>query len=290
MTFKKIGIIIFLIFTLIPFKIIFAENSNVGFIPENIWYSKDPFEEGDKVKIYTLVFNPDERELSGTVVFFDKSTFLGKKDFKAPAKSVKDINIDWVATVGDHVIFAKIENAKFLISKDKYEEVYVAENKTEESKRAVSKKIISELPEKISNKLNDSDTISNLQKTISENTPSIIKDTIEQTTNSLEKIRINTNNSIEDKRGNVKKEIDILNKTKTSKETQISENGIENKETVKEAIKSTETKNLALKPFKYAEYFLLTIFGFILKNKIVFYGLLILIIFWILRFLWRKIF
>ena len=58
---------------------ILAQSSNTGFVPGNIWYSKDPFEEGDKVKIYTFIFNPDSRELSGTVIFFDKTVLLGKK-------------------------------------------------------------------------------------------------------------------------------------------------------------------------------------------------------------------
>ena len=117
MTFKKVSIVLFLIFSLFPIQKIFAQNSNTGFVPGNIWYSKDPFEEGDKIKIYTFIFNPDARELSGTVIFFDKTVLLGKKDFIILSKSANDISIDWTVTAGDHTIFGKIENAKFLISK-----------------------------------------------------------------------------------------------------------------------------------------------------------------------------
>lgn len=291
MRFKKISAFIVLVFCLMPTSFIFAQISNVGFIPANIWYSKDPFEEGDKIKIYTLVFNPDDRELSGTVVFFDNSTFLGKKDFKTSPKSVKDIYIDWTVDVGNHTIFAKIENAKFLISKDKYEEVYVAENKTEESKRNVSKKIIAEIPEKILDSVNSSAPVSGIQKTIKENTPVFVTKTIDNTTNFLENIRENSKNSLENKKGEVQKEIDVLNKMKIDKEAKITEDGnIKKGETVKEAIKSKETSNIALKPFKYAEYFVLATLAFVFKNKIVFYGILFLIIFWILRFIWRLIF
>ena len=137
MTLKKVGIFLILIFSIVPIQSIFAQVPNVGFIPANIWYSKDPFQEGDKIKVYTLVYNPAERELSCTVIFFDNTTLLGTKNITVSAKSVKDASIDWTVTAGEHVIFAKIENAKFLISKDNYEEVYLAENKTEESKRSV---------------------------------------------------------------------------------------------------------------------------------------------------------
>src|ERR1035437_2096929 len=99
---KYILILSFLILILFPLYKISAQTSNVGFIPANIWYSKDPFEEGDKIKIYTLVFNPDSRELSGTVLFFDDTVFLGKQDFVVPAKGVKTISIDWTVIAGDH--------------------------------------------------------------------------------------------------------------------------------------------------------------------------------------------
>jgi len=144
MTRKKILWLVILLLCLLPVFKIQAQDSNAGFVPGNIWYSPDPFEEGDKIKIYTVLFNPDAREFSGTVIFFDKTTFLGKKDFKVGARSVLDVSIDWTVSVGEHVIFAKIENAKFLISAGKYEEVYLLGNQTEESERTVKKKIITQ--------------------------------------------------------------------------------------------------------------------------------------------------
>ncbi len=140
MILRKIGIILFLIFSLLPMEKISAQSPNTGFVQANLWYSKDPFEEGDKIKIYTFIFNPDARELSGIVVFFDKTVLLGKKEFTIPAKTANDVSIDWTVTAGDHTIFGKIENAKFLVSAGKYEEVYIAENETEKSSRTVSKK------------------------------------------------------------------------------------------------------------------------------------------------------
>ena len=56
------------------------------------------------------------------------------------------------------------------------------------------------------------------------------------------------------------------------------------------ASKENVKTNPLLKPFKYVEVFLLSVFSFILNNTILFYGLLVIIIFFILRFIWKKIF
>src|SRR3989338_5661631 len=70
MTLKKALIFVLIINSLFGACRAYAQSSNAGFVPGNIWYSLDPFLEGDKIKIYTLIFNPDPRELSGTVIFF----------------------------------------------------------------------------------------------------------------------------------------------------------------------------------------------------------------------------
>ena len=271
MTLKKIGTILFLIFSLLPIQKIFAQDSNIGFVSGNIWYSQDPFEEGDKIKIYTFIFNPDNRELFGTVIFFDKTILLGKKDFTIPAKTANDISIDWTVTVGDHTIFAKIENAKFLVSKGKYEEVYLAENETEKSSRTVSKKIISKENSETSSETNTGTTVLDIKKIIEEKTPTFITEPIASTVNTLEEFRINTNIASDNKKEEIKNEIKILDAKKT---------------TSKENIKT----NPFLKPFKYVEVFLLTVFSFILNNTILFYGILTIVVFFILRFIGKKIF
>lgn len=266
MAFKKIWVVLFLIFFLFPICKIYGETSNAGFIPANIWYSKDPFQEGDKIKIYTLIFNPDQREFSGTVIFFDKTVFLGKKDFTVPAKGIKDISIDWTATVGDHIIFGKIENAKFLISKDEYEEAYLAKDETEQNKRTVSKKII---PKEAS----DADTkselntaspsqIEKIRDMIVEKTPDFIAKPIANTANAIEGFRENVGTVSENKKQKVKMEIKALE----------------------------ENKSKILKPFKYAELFLFTLSSAIFNNKFIFYGILIIGVFLLFRWLWLKIF
>ena len=125
---KKGFIIFYLIFSVFSGFFVFSFISihksyaslDAGFVNSNIWYSQDNFTEGDKIKIYTVIFNPDSRQFSGTVSFFDKTVLLGKKNFSISGNGVNNVSIDWTVIAGDHTIFAKIENSKFLISDGKY--------------------------------------------------------------------------------------------------------------------------------------------------------------------------
>ena len=289
MTFKKISIIIFLIFSILPINKIFAQIPNVGFVPGNIWYSKDPFEEKDKIKIYTFVYNSDERELSGTVVFFDKTTLLGKKDFTLGGKTAGDVSIDWTVSAGDHTVFGKIENAKFLISHGKYEEVFIAYNETEKSSRTVSKKITIGQTDNNTNSISNisdtiSNSISNIKNTVEEKTPDFITKPINSTTNVLEEFRQNANITSDIKKEEIKKEIESLYSTKDISDKKVildSKSSLDSKTTLPTYI---------IKPFKYVELFFLTIFSYITNNKIIFYGVFIVLVFFILRFIWKKIF
>jgi len=293
MNLKKIGIVLFLVLFLFPLAKIQAETSNAGFIPANIWYSKDPFQEGDKIKIYTLIFNPDSRELSGTVNFFDKTVFLGKKDFKVPAKGVKDISIDWTATVGDHTIFGKIENAKFLVSKDKYEVAYLAKDETEQSKRTVSKKIIPKETSTDSNSelnTNNPGQIESIRNLIVEKTPDFIAKPISATAIAIEGFRESVGTASENKKQEIKvelKNLDENSKIVTDKTAEL-ENNVTPTNLQTKLV--SENKSSFLKPFKYVELFALTLASGIFNNKLIFYGILVVGIFLIFRLIWIKIF
>lgn len=269
--FKKITLILFLVFSLLPTEKSFAQNTNTGFVSGNIWYSKDPFEEGDKIKIYTFIFNPDKRELSGSVVFFNKTVLLGKKDFTISGNRAQDVSIDWTVTAGDHTIFGKIENAKYLISKGKYEEIFIAENQTEKSNRTVSKKITTKTNNSDTDSSSFDPTITNIKNIIEEKTPDAIAKPVASVVNVLETFRENTGINSLNKKEELQNELKSLDAEKPSLEKDIS------------------VKKYIQKPFKYVEIFFLTLFSYILNNKILFYGILVALIFIILRFVWNKI-
>ena len=285
---KILGITIFLGLIFTPFLFVYAQTSNAGFIPGNIWYSKDPFSEGDKVKIYTLIFNPDVRQLSGSVFFFDKTTFLGNKSFTIPGGSLKDISVDWTVTAGDHTIFGQIQNAKFLNSTGTLDNANLLEIKTSDSNRSVPKTIIP-----IVSNASTRDTSAQTSGTldipnfVKENTPTVVTETISTTSNAIENFRQNTGSTLDQKKVGVQEEIKNIENKKTSSTT--------NKD--KALLKSTsQTGNIAsnqgvfLKPFKYTELFALSLFSTVFNNKYIFYGLIVLLIFFIMRFIIRKFF
>lgn len=81
---------------------------NAGFVPANIWYSKDPFFAGDNIRVYTVIFNGSSYNLSGAVEFLDNDVIIGRADFSvSKGGSVRDVWVAWKADEGKHVITAR---------------------------------------------------------------------------------------------------------------------------------------------------------------------------------------
>lgn len=272
---KKLLIILLLIF-FNPSPLL-AQNTNVGFVPDNIWYSKEPFEEGDNIKIYTLLFNPEEREFSGTVSFFDNDTLLGKRDFTMKAKSVMDVSVDWVVTSGTHSIYAKIDTPKFLVSPNNYTSVSLETYQSNKSNVTVAKKLpkLVNIAEGIDKKLEDiTAPINTVQKTVLDSVPEAISKPLISATNSLEDFRKEKNTWVIEKVENLKEEITLSEKNVTdTKDGEVKENEYKVKT-----------------PLKQVELFFMKLLAFVLKSKILFYTLLVALGISILRGIWKMIF
>ena len=82
---------------------------NAGFVQGNIWYSKTPFFAGDKIRIYTIIFNGSAEDLTGSVEFLDNGTPIGKSSFSISGGGrVRDVWVDWIIKDGKHTITARI--------------------------------------------------------------------------------------------------------------------------------------------------------------------------------------
>ncbi|MCK9344919.1 MAG: hypothetical protein M0P64_02185 [Candidatus Pacebacteria bacterium] len=103
-----------LLLVLSPFSFACAADEpikNAGFVPANIWYSKDPFFAGETIRVYTIIFNGSSYDLEGTVEFLDNGVLLGKTNFSLSGGGrVRDLWVDWKATNGKHVMTARIVN------------------------------------------------------------------------------------------------------------------------------------------------------------------------------------
>jgi len=117
--FWKLTTIVFIFLFALPFLSHFGyciaevAYNNLGFLQNGIWYSKDPFFSGDKVRIYSAVFNSSANDLIGKVEFFDNGNSLGLTDFSVTGGGkIKDVWLDFIPTEGTHKISAKIVEAK----------------------------------------------------------------------------------------------------------------------------------------------------------------------------------
>jgi hypothetical protein len=86
--------------------------ASIGFIQGNIWYSKDPFFDGDSVRIYSGVFNNTPGDIVGSVSFFDNGSLLHVADFSVTGGGhLREVWADWQASAGKHTITAQITKA-----------------------------------------------------------------------------------------------------------------------------------------------------------------------------------
>lgn len=114
------NLIFVLLFILCGASVAYASDlplKNAGFVPANIWYSKDPFFAGEKIRIYTIIFNGSSYDLEGVVEFLDNGAVIGKTSFSISSGGrVRDVWVDWTAKEGSHAITARIVNASISAS------------------------------------------------------------------------------------------------------------------------------------------------------------------------------
>lgn len=95
-----------------------ASVKNAGFAPAVIWYSKDSFFAGNKVRVYTIVFNGSVYTIEGTVEFLDNGKVIDSTNFSLTGGGhVRDVWVPWVPAEGTHAISARIVNATFTDAK-----------------------------------------------------------------------------------------------------------------------------------------------------------------------------
>ncbi|MFA5773338.1 MAG: hypothetical protein WC908_01530 [Candidatus Paceibacterota bacterium] len=265
-------LIIFSIFFSLP---VYAEVSAVsGFIPGQIWYSKDKLIEGDTVNIHTAVWNGESNSLSVKVEFYDKNVVLGDRDVVLNALELKDVYIPWKVTSGDHVLSAKIISSAVTVSSKK-EKVILTRIATSNDKQFVSVVVKNNLGESVS----ETDLLKNqINKTSAEINgiiPEKVSTSISDGFTVLDNFRDKTFTQVTAVKDETQKEINLIkSEEKTVAKT------LDEKSNIEDAVK---------KPIAYIKLFLFTFLSFIFGNKIVFYGILVIVVFFILRFIYRKI-
>jgi len=268
-------------FLLIIFSLIFASQvayavdvANTGIIPGQIWYSQDKLVEGETVNIYTAIWNGSENTVKIKVEFYDKNVVLGSREVSVLRNSMKDVSVSWKVTAGDHLISAKIISSSIMES-GKSKTVLLEQRETSQNKQFVAK-VIKEID---GTPATSNDIIKNqIDKTtskIGDVIPDSVQDTFTEKLGFVNDFREEILVKINDGKEVAKKHLDELNKISP------------------EVTKSGEKANTGIdgtdKPITLIKYFLLATIGLIFANKVIFYGLILLILFFILRFIYRKI-
>lgn len=246
---------------------------NSGFIPGQIWYSKDSLVEGEMVNIHTAVWNNENESLSTKVEFYDKNVILGSREVIVNSFELKDVYIPWKITSGDHTLSAKIISSALTIS-GKKETIVLNRITTSTDKQFVPVvvKNIEGAP------VTETDLLKNqINKTTSEINniiPEGVSTSISGGFSSVDNFRTQTLSKVDSIKKEVEKQINL------AKNSEVKPTNTVEKSSLLDSIQT---------PIGYLKLFLFSILAFILGSKIIFYGLLIFCVFLILRFIYHRI-
>ncbi|MEK7585855.1 MAG: hypothetical protein AAB477_01315 [Patescibacteria group bacterium] len=247
--------------------------NSTGFIPGQIWYSKSPLTSGEEVKIHTAIWNGDVKEISARVEFYDKNVVLGARDVVVSPSSVKDISISWQVTAGDHNISAKIVSST--INTGNTKEAIVPSLSTTIVDHQFVPVVIREVDGTPSSSADIVKREVNKATTDIKNiVPESISKPISSTFGSIDNFRDKTYVAVHESKLETKKTIDSLNHPTLDK--------------LKEDTSNRKLLDATEKPIAYVRLFLLSAVSFILGSKVAFYGLGVVIIILIARFIYRK--
>ena len=275
---KKYFLFIIIILSfLFSFRVFAQTTINSGFIPGQIWYSNESLIEGETVNIYTAIWNGEKDTISVKIEFYDKNVILGTREISILSGELKEVYIPWKITAGDHVISAKTISSTAVIL-GKKENVILNRTTTVNDKQFVPVLIKNAEGEKIS----ETDVLKNQIDKASNGIGNIIPDNISTPITSglgiIDNLRTNTLAQVNTIVNTTKKEIGkVLGVSITDKKIP---NKIENVSSTQDAIK---------KPIIYIKLFLFSILAFIFGSRIVFYSLIAIILFLILRVIYNKI-
>lgn len=266
--------ILLILFTFLALPICVFAVTNSGFIPGQIWYSKNVLVEGDTVNIHTAVWNGEKDTISAKVEFYDKNVILGSRDITLTTLELKDVYIPWKVTAGDHIISAKIISSIQTVS-GKKEQVVLGRNATSNDKQFVSVTIVNDKGEAVSGTSAIKNQLENTGAKINEYIPEGVSNTVSSSFNVVEDFRDTTLTQINKTKEETKNELDQMNSASIT----VSKN----------IVQKTNIEDATKKPITYIKLFLFEALSVIFTNKIIFYGILVFLVFLLLRFVYRRI-
>jgi hypothetical protein len=91
-----------------------SEQVSAGVANQPIWFSKEPFFAGEKITVFTLIYNSSAYKMTGTIELRDSTTTVDTKAFVVNGDgAAKVIGFVWVATEGTHTFRVVISSKQF---------------------------------------------------------------------------------------------------------------------------------------------------------------------------------
>lgn len=281
---KKFFFVLFLIGGVVPFICTAESLKNAGFIPANIWYSKDPFFAEEKIRIYTVVFNGSSYDLEGTVKFLDNGVLIGKVPFSlAGGGRVRDMWIDWKATFGRHIITAEIMDATASIAGEDRHAIVLDNTETGKSERnvdidrelllAIQQK--AEAERKYASSTKGEGTIAGTIQKVGDYIPAPIKAGATVSANVIERFRIGEGYQFRLAKENKIREIDAMKSTPPP---------LQKNPTLLDSASATSKK-----PFAYGVLTILAALQYFFEWQIIFYGVLLYALYRFMKWIFVKI-
>ena len=81
-----------------------------GFAPGSLWLSSTSLSAGDAATIYTVAYDSSTESVAGDVVFTIDGQEFGTKHFALAPGTTQIISLPWTATLGSHTFGASMEN------------------------------------------------------------------------------------------------------------------------------------------------------------------------------------
>ena len=279
--------------TLFTFAIFFrapAAFASTGFLGGPMWISPEVPQDGQFVNLSALFHNAEPNELSGTVSFYDGDVLLGSKTVKIDSGGVGTATVSLRIGAGDHSFSASIGDLNETLPDGTTQPFELSPQSVELPTISVSPKagnalnasVVSGTTNLVTNNIFPSNPIAPIAKQVDQlegnvisSIPSSVASPVVTTAANVDSWRTQNADS-------------FANQTKAASISVNKDNELAASEQKKYGSVSAST-DLLDRPFDYVKLFFFSLLSFIWSHSIVFYGIIVLIIYAVLRFLYKKI-
>lgn len=261
---------------------------NAGLVPANIWYSKDPFYTGDKIRIYTVIFNGSTYDLDGSMEFLDNGVSLGSTNFSVPGNgSVREVWVGWQAVAGSQVITARIVEAHSVGTDGKKTPLALENVETGKSERFVDLDPVAKAAQ-AAEEAKKTEATRDAIVAKAENAAKVVGDVTlparegaASSVGVLDSFRASAESQFRQAKENKAQEIKLIQAREDAAATST------NKKNVQGA--TDRMLNVAEKPFAYVLYGIFAVLQYLFEWQILFYGIILYAVYRLIKWVIRKV-